>query len=456
MNHLGIVYKEQKKLKDAQSIIEKGLNTFETSNNLFGKASSLIKLGQVLLEMKELDKAESLIQESLKISERLDNRLRQARAWLYLGAVYEKRSDTSQAITYIDNALEVFEHLGFGLYLKKAEEISCRLKGEPQSNKSPELPQETSEEKQGKKVFSDISSQKQSETLKKNDLPRIRTDNQADWGKTFSSGLGKLSSAELKNIYQAVGTFKHNSSKHLFNDLESKLKKGDTVEAGWTYDTFVKEYQHVTNLINYSLKASFFFHTDMQVEEIVKAFKAEASPEELINIIIQLKRNLKKIMTRTFNSLEELQYNLNSLIESALEAEQDELEKRGVKYKLELESEENMVELFLDKGKITDALQCLTQNAADSFPLEQDEKLIIFKTNRNTGGNTLEVWVTDNGHGIEKERWETIFDQGNTTKGSDGLGLHLVKNTISKNGGSVCVEDSQQGHGTTFKIAFEV
>lgn len=125
-------------------------------------------------------------------------------------------------------------------------------------------------------------------------------------------------------------------------------------------------------------------------------------------------------------------------------SKEDMLQNYGIRVKLELESEENMLELFLDKSKITDALLNLIQNATESFPPRQQEKLITIRTRRDQ--NFIQLW---NGRGIENERWESIFDPGSTTKGSDGLGLALCKEAVLKNGGSICIEDSQLGQGTS-------
>ncbi len=130
------------------------------------------------------------------------------------------------------------------------------------------------------------------------------------------------------------------------------------------------------------------------------------------------------------------------------------LQNQGIQTKLDLEREENIPELFLNKDGVTDALLNLIQNAAESFSAKQREKLITIRTRRNH--HAIELWVIDNGRGIEPERWGSIFDPGHTTKGSDGLGLALVREAVFKSGGNICIEDSQVGRGTSFKITFEV
>lgn len=67
----------------------------------------------------------------------------------------------------------------------------------------------------------------------------------------------------------------------------------------------------------------------------------------------------------------------------------------------------------------------------------------------------VEIKVADEGTGIEPAVLPTIFQFGQTTKGSqgNGMGLWMVKHIVDKHGGSVKVE-SEAGKGTTFTIAW--
>jgi len=70
----------------------------------------------------------------------------------------------------------------------------------------------------------------------------------------------------------------------------------------------------------------------------------------------------------------------------------------------------------------------------------------------------VRVSIRDNGPGISEENIEKIFDPFFTTKGPDegeGLGLHIVRKSVKKNGGDITVE-SQLGKGTVFNLKFPV
>ena len=74
-------------------------------------------------------------------------------------------------------------------------------------------------------------------------------------------------------------------------------------------------------------------------------------------------------------------------------------------------------------------------------------------------GQTIEMFVSDTGSGIEKEDLEHIFEtyvsrDAETNKNGYGLGLPLCKIIVEKLGGSISVE-SEPGKGSTFTLPFE-
>jgi signal transduction histidine kinase len=83
-----------------------------------------------------------------------------------------------------------------------------------------------------------------------------------------------------------------------------------------------------------------------------------------------------------------------------------------------------------------------------------DRKLVI---DINSGHSNQYIWLSfkDNGTGIDldyfgKDMFKPFKRFVSTPVGS-GLGLHLVKSIVTKNGGKIKVK-SKKGEGTTFKI----
>jgi signal transduction histidine kinase len=64
----------------------------------------------------------------------------------------------------------------------------------------------------------------------------------------------------------------------------------------------------------------------------------------------------------------------------------------------------------------------------------------------------IEVWVQDNGVGIDPKRLEEVFEPHFTTKSSGtGLGLAITKGLVESMGGRIWMQ-SQEGQGTTATV----
>lgn len=68
-------------------------------------------------------------------------------------------------------------------------------------------------------------------------------------------------------------------------------------------------------------------------------------------------------------------------------------------------------------------------------------------------GSYYQVDVEDTGCGIPRERWESIFHGGDSTRSEDGgFGLRWSRQELARHGASIFVHDSKPGRGTTFRI----
>jgi two-component system, NtrC family, sensor histidine kinase KinB len=70
----------------------------------------------------------------------------------------------------------------------------------------------------------------------------------------------------------------------------------------------------------------------------------------------------------------------------------------------------------------------------------------------------VEIWVTDDGKGMTRSEARQAFLPGYTTKGRGwGLGLTLAKRIVEDyHGGSIWIERTEPGRGTTFVVSFPV
>lgn len=112
-----------------------------------------------------------------------------------------------------------------------------------------------------------------------------------------------------------------------------------------------------------------------------------------------------------------------------------------------------------DGTMISTVIRNLISNAL-KFTLVGGKITIGGKKNIET--NTVSVWVSDSGLGIDPEKLPSIFEAGKnkSVMGTDGetgtgLGLVICKDFVEKNNGSISVQ-SKKGKGTEFTITLPV
>jgi signal transduction histidine kinase/HD-like signal output (HDOD) protein len=118
-----------------------------------------------------------------------------------------------------------------------------------------------------------------------------------------------------------------------------------------------------------------------------------------------------------------------------------------------LDLDSNLPHLETQRGHIKQILTNLMKNAVEAMP--NGGKLSI-ETRANSylnGKQHIEIQITDNGPGIDREIMDQLFTPVTTTKDSShsGLGLTIVKNLIDELSGSInCT--SKAGAGTRFQL----
>ena len=103
-----------------------------------------------------------------------------------------------------------------------------------------------------------------------------------------------------------------------------------------------------------------------------------------------------------------------------------------------------------DAPELREAMTNLILNALDAMPGGGSLTLATF-----TEDDEVVVTVADSGVGIPEAIRGKIFDPFFTTKGPSGtgLGLSMTYGILTRHGARVAVE-SQEGHGTTFRLRF--
>jgi len=144
---------------------------------------------------------------------------------------------------------------------------------------------------------------------------------------------------------------------------------------------------------------------------------------------------------------------LEQIIESAIELHSIKIKEK--KIKLDFIRPKEKIEAFLDKEKISIAIQNILDNAVKYTG--QGGKITIYL---EKSGNNLQLKIQDSGIGIlEKEKknmFAKFFRGANVPKanGGDGsgLGLFIAKNIIEAHEGKIWFE-SKENVGSTFYIS---
>lgn len=95
-------------------------------------------------------------------------------------------------------------------------------------------------------------------------------------------------------------------------------------------------------------------------------------------------------------------------------------------------------------------LENLLKNALDAMDGTGEIDLEV-----SSDSNSVHIDITDTGKGIPKNKFETIFEPGYSTKRRGwGLGLSLTKRIVEEyHNGKILVRSSEMGKGTTFRIS---
>lgn len=102
---------------------------------------------------------------------------------------------------------------------------------------------------------------------------------------------------------------------------------------------------------------------------------------------------------------------------------------------IELAVEGELAEIEADSDRIRQILNNLIKNGLESCG---DECVADVKVSANSGGNTLQIKICDNGSGIEESLKSQIFEPYATTKPKGtGLGLAIVKRIVEEHNGTI-------------------
>lgn len=164
--------------------------------------------------------------------------------------------------------------------------------------------------------------------------------------------------------------------------------------------------------------------------------------EEQSNRLIHLIENM---LTVTKLQSENNHYLFNELnIKPPIEQVISMVKTQYPTHKFELNCDERISNIFVDKDKFQQIMTNLTENAAKYSPENSTVKI-----NAATNGNNVEIRITNKGIGIDEKDYEKIFtkfsriDNPLTRKvQGSGLGLYITKNLTEKMDGKISVKST--------------
>jgi signal transduction histidine kinase len=181
----------------------------------------------------------------------------------------------------------------------------------------------------------------------------------------------------------------------------------------------------------------------------LEIMKSKSTDPEMMNELEKDIRRLEKI-TERFSKIGSKpilnKENIQEVIEQAIKYLKTRSSEK-VSYSTHMPQDELIVPLNAELFEWV--IENVCKNAIDA--IDGSGKIDIYITDHT---QVVYIDIADNGRGIPKSKYKTIFKPGYTTKERGwGLGLSLSKRIVEEyHGGKIFVNDSELDHGTTIRI----
>lgn len=360
------------------------------------------------------------LQEGLALAQESGSFLEIKEAAALLSEIYALKGDAKQAATYFDIQLQANDSLESQLIREKLAELEAKYESEKQAREILDLSQQV--------TLSDLQTERQK---------RQRN------GWIAVTLLAGLLSAILYLLYRIKQkshqrlTETHQFKSRLFSEISHELRTPITLVMG--------ELEAVTT-------------TDLSAEQQKRVKQIGRSTRQLRELSDELMElaglEIGQIKLQTQEG------NIGEFIQLQVENFQGFAQKRAINLSIHLP--ETPIVGWYDPEKMQKILYNLVSNALHHTPDGGEVSLRLAPTG-DTGKNPSEKWmqiyIEDNGSGIEPAQLSVIFQRytrGKTATNRNatglGIGLSLVAELVKLMGGEIEVS-SEVGEGTTFSLA---
>jgi signal transduction histidine kinase len=126
---------------------------------------------------------------------------------------------------------------------------------------------------------------------------------------------------------------------------------------------------------------------------------------------------------------------------------------------LDLEASKAIMRTLLVRPVLRQVLTGLVQHSIEDVAIAQRSRQnvvgkVVISAGYDSQSRALDIRVMDNGLGIHRKHWNTMFEAGFSTRVNDpGLGLYIARVITESLGGRILVEDSIILGGTTFQLS---
>jgi len=146
--------------------------------------------------------------------------------------------------------------------------------------------------------------------------------------------------------------------------------------------------------------------------------------------------------------------NIRDALEDAVSLFRHQLKNRGIE--LEESIPVNLPLILGNKTKLQQVFVNLISNARDALDVRsgQEQNKISIRCDMDDENKNIQVWITDNGIGIDESITSRVFDSFFSTKSVEqgtGLGLSIARTIISDHNGEIDFI-TRQGEGTSFVV----
>jgi signal transduction histidine kinase len=490
-NGKGVIYFDQAKYDSALIYFDKALKFFNEVGNRMGMSKSTFNKGRVMQQLKRYNQAIEYFKTVLPIEEEIQNSYHLGVAYNAIGDLYLTMGDFSRADDYLTRGQKMAEATTSKTLLMNNSYLWYRLY-KAQGRVSDALRFHEKYLVYNDSIFSDMSAGKlaemealyqlekknqeitllgQEKQLKDNEikLQQSRINLQTIL-------LGSIVTILLMVSYFAFASTRYNkrltrAHREITEQKEEiQAQSEELIEANSTITNINKDLEDKIEQRTAALTQAYkeldtFFYrsshdfrrpltTFLGLAEVANVTVKDPNALELFEKVrdtaINLDKMLVKLQSISDVGSQQMVYKevlLKEIFDTVCNDFRDELQKRNIKTTTDIRLTNAFVSYpAMVKTVIENIVENAIQFCSNTNP--------YIKFNAYSSGQYITLDIQDNGHGINKEYHEQIFEmyfRGSERSKGNGLGLYIVKKAVDKLEGSITVS-SVVNVGTTFTI----